>query len=164
MYLSTGIIKERGEVFIIIIYTIFCFTLCIMSIIDWKTRRIPYRFQAIILALGVISLFISNELTIKERLLGMFIVSLPMSLITFLSNAFGGADIQLVCVSGLLLGYRRNVVAIMIALFLAAIVGVILGWTKRKTKEKAVIPFVPFLSIGFVFSLFIGDYIFKLIW
>jgi Type II secretory pathway, prepilin signal peptidase PulO and related peptidases len=135
-----------------------------MSIIDWKTRRIPYRFQAIILALGVISLFISDEFTIKERLIGMLIVSIPMSLVTFLSSGFGGADIQLTCVAGFLLGYRRNVVAIIIALFLAAIVGVILSWTKRKTKEKVVLPFVPFLSIGFVFSLFIGDYIFKLIW
>ena len=135
-----------------------------MSITDWKTRRIPYRFQAIILALGVISLFISDEFTIKERLIGMLIVSIPMSLVTFLSSGFGGADIQLTCVAGFLLGYRRNVVAIIIALFLAAIVGVILSWTKRKTKEKVVLPFVPFLSIGFVFSLFIGDYLFNLLW
>gem|GEM_PF-5199626 len=144
---------------------IFCLILCIISIIDWNTRRIPYQFQAIILILGVISLFISNEFTLKERLIGMFVISIPMSLVTFLSSGFGGADIQLTCVAGFLLGYKRIIVATVIALFLGAIVGVILMWVKRKTKEKVVLPFVPFLSIGFVFSLFMNDsMLFYLLW
>ena len=112
--------------------------------------------------LGMISLFVPNELTIKERIWGMLIVSVPMALITVLSSGFGGADIQLTCVAGFLLGHRRNVTAIIIALFLAAIVGVIflmINVIKKEMKEKVKLPFVPFLAIGFVFSLFIDDFI-----
>ena len=143
------------------IYAIFCSVLLVLSMIDWDTQEIPYRLQGVILGLGVISLFLPGFSGIKERLIGMVVVSVPMVIITLISGGFGGGDIQLMAVSGFLLGYQNNLLAMIVGTILAAIVGVFVARRRKKDEEKMKIPFGPFLSIGLICALFWGQEIYR---
>jgi len=138
---------------------IFCSVLLVLSMIDWDTQEIPYRFQAIILGLGIVSLFLSESPTIGERLIGIVIVSVPMIIITLIFDGFGGGDIQLMATSGFLLGYKVNVMAMVIGTILAAVIGSFL-LKKKKDEAKVKMPFGPFLSLGLVSAMFWGTYIY----
>jgi len=143
------------------VYAVFCSVLLVLSMIDLDTQEIPYRLQVIILSLGVISLFLSGFSGIKERLIGLVVVSVPMVMITLISGGFGGGDIQLMAVSGFLLGYQNNLLAMIIGTILAAIVGVFVARRTKKDEEKVKIPFGPFLSIGLISALFWGQEIYR---
>ena len=143
-----------------VIYAILCSVLLVLSFIDWDTQEIPYRFQGIILGLGLLSLFLSDFPSIKERVIGMFIISVPMVILTLLLNGFGGGDIQLMTVSGFLLGYRANVIAMIIGTLLAALLGIIV-MRREKGDKRTKIPFGPFLAIGLVCALFWGESIYN---
>lgn len=134
-------------------YCIFFSILIVLSMIDWEFQEIPYRLQAAVAVLALVSLAIPGFAGIKERLIGMLIISVPMA-IGALVNAFGGGDVQLMFVSGFLLGWKCMIVAMFVAVLVGAVHAVIaLGRKKRGLR----MPFGPYLSIGMVISVFWGN-------
>lgn len=121
---------------------LFCLTL-----IDWKTMEIPDTVQLILAALAIISVFVF-PLSLKERIIGFFIISLPLLLINLLvAEAFGGGDIKLMAICGFMLGWKNIVLAMFIGLITGSVWGIYLIATK-KTKEERHMPFGPFLAVG----------------
>lgn len=141
-----------------VLYCIFFSVLIVICMIDWDTMEIPYRFEFIIIGLGIASVFINGTDGIWDKVIGIFVISVPMILITLLCGGFGGGDIQLMAVSGFLLGWKANIVAMMAAVIIAGVYGIAVIIHKKKRKLK--MPFGPFLSFGLVIASVWGNMIF----
>ncbi len=70
----------------------------------------------------------------------------------------GLGDLRIGAYMGLLLGTYKTILALLITYMLGALVAIILLVTKKATK-KTPIPFGPFLTIGTMVALFLGDII-----
>lgn len=80
----------------------FILLITIITIIDIATMEIPNTFVIIAFVLGIISIFTMPGTSLPSRILGMFVVSVPLLLITLLvPGAFGGGDIKLMAACGL---------------------------------------------------------------
>ena len=90
------------------------FTICIFLIlfliawIDGKTKRIPDRLLAVLLAAEICAVPFFPEIEMAERGMGILCVSVPLLMLNLIRpGAFGGGDIKLSAVSGMFLGWRR---------------------------------------------------------
>lgn len=78
----------------------------------------------------------------------------------FKGKAMGEGDMYLAGIFGLYLGPNPSIVMWFIAFLTGAIAGVILIMSHRK-KMKSMIPFGPFLVLGFAVSILFGNQIFN---
>lgn len=86
-------------------------------------------------------------------------VSLPLLLLVLLmekvwkKEAMGGGDIKLLFVTGMYIGWAENILAI----FIACIVGIVVGLRQQKNEETDVyFPFGPSIAVGAVVSMLYG--------
>lgn len=149
---SLGIISLEG-----LLAFIFICILMVVAYIDLDTQMIYDRFHILILVLGIISCFISKDLNIVERLIGSVVISVPMLVLSILiPGAFGGGDIKLMAVSGFFLGFKAIVIAMFIALIIGGGYGTYMLVTKKLDKKDH-FAFGPYLAIGLIVALFIGN-------
>ena len=112
---------------------------------DHKTMEIPDRWNLALGICGVISMFFSSHISILERGIGAFCVSVPMILLTvWIPEAFGGGDIKLLAIAGGLLGWKGGLLALCAGFLAAGIYGVVmLAMGKiRKNDQNALGPFL----------------------
>jgi prepilin signal peptidase PulO-like enzyme (type II secretory pathway) len=138
-------------------YLLFLAFLVLIFLYDFKYFIIPDRFSlpAFVLAFMVNLLMGSDWLNLlMARLLAFGFFFLQF----ILSNGkwIGGGDLRLGLVMGAMLGWPNVLVALFIAYLVGAVVGVILLALKKKT-GKSEIPFGPFLAIGTFASLLWGS-------
>lgn len=130
--------------------------LVIITLIDLETMTIPDGFILSILPLVLFSLVINPELLFIERITGIFIVSLPMYILNiFIEDSFGGGDIKLMAATGLLLGWKLNLLGFFIAIFIGGSYGIYLLLSKKAEKGMH-IPFGPCLGLGITYSMLFG--------
>ena len=85
-------------------------------------------------------------------------------LIVVLSRGgMGGGDIKLFATVGMFLGFRLTALAMLLSFILGSIAGLALIILKLK-KMKDAIPFGPFIALGSVISLFMGDRMISWYW
>ena len=136
--------------------------LILIAMIDLDTMEIPFSLNLVILGLGLLSLLTFqgttpfSEITILNRVIGMFCIAGPMFLINlFISGAFGGGDVKMMLAAGFLLGWKM----IVAGFFMGAIVGGAVGITvmvRKKKGGKEHIPFGPSLCIGMALAVTFG--------
>ena len=145
-------------------YMMFASALIVVTWVDFKHQIIPDSMwiTAFIGGLFIVAhVVIEGEFTkewIISRIIGFFAVSGLFFLIALISGgrAMGGGDIKLMAAVGFVLGWK----AVIIALFMSAILGVIFSIGRKiisKEEMKGVIPFGPFLALGSVISAFVGE-------
>ncbi len=140
---------------------VFAGLLLLISLIDLETMTIPDWAIIAIAVLALLSLLLEVRTDIIQRLIGFFVISLPMLIICLIiPDAFGGGDIKLMAVCGFLLGWKNTLLAFFIGAVLGAIAVVIL-LVRKKTKKGAHIPFGPALSAGCLIAFMYGDVIIK---
>lgn len=148
-------------------YFIVASCLIVTAWIDFKHEIIPDSMWISILVGGVFIVGDSliNKTFTKEfivsKVIGFFAISLLFLLIGVVSKgrAMGGGDVKLMAAAGFVLGWK----AVIVSLFVAAFCGVIYSIGRKIVSKKAmsgVIPFGPFLSMGIMFSAFLGEKIF----
>lgn len=143
-----GTVWMRGFTLLSACWCIYGAILIVISLIDWDTMLIPDSLNIAILIIAIPICLLANDLTILERLIGFFIISLPLLICTLIINgAFGGGDIKLMAVSGLLLGPYNIVVAFFIAVLVGGTYASYLLFVRKKGR-KAHMPFGPFLCLG----------------
>lgn len=133
------------------VFLVIC-DLVVISFIDMDTQEIPPQLNLILLVLGALSIIVLDGPGMKERIIGVFAVSVPMLLLAVLLNGFGGGDVKLMAASGLLLGWKGNVIAFFIGAIIGAIYAIYLLKTK-KSDRKGYFAFGPFLCIGILVAL-----------
>ena len=137
-----------------------CF-LIVIFVYDFKCFLIPDKiiYPAIFLS------FLYNLLDIRYLIFNVFPVTLCaflFFLIIFLISRgkwMGFGDVKLVIFLGLLLGFPGILVALFLAFFIGAIIGIGLMIFEKKNL-KSEVPFAPFLIIGTLIALFFGNFIF----
>jgi leader peptidase (prepilin peptidase)/N-methyltransferase len=135
------------------VFLVFC-VLAVIAVIDIDTQYIPPELNVILAVLGVISIWTLPGVSVLERIIGAFCISVPLIIIVlFIPGGFGGGDIKLMAAAGILLGWKGNVFAFFIAVLLGGIYGIYLLVTKKKGKKDH-FAFGPFLSIGIAVSLY----------
>ena len=136
---------------------LFLALLLIISSVDITTMEIPNTFVIAALALGIISIFTMPGTSLPSRILGMFVVSVPLLLITLLvPGAFGGGDTKLMAACGLFLGTKLTLLSFAFAVLTGGLYGIWLLVMKKKSGKEH-FAFGPFLCLGMAAALFIGD-------
>lgn len=157
------------------VYCILCSALIVMTFIDLDFQIIPDRITLPGIPLGLLAgSFIlpdpflrATALGYKASLIGAVSGFSLFYLVAFLSikilkkEGMGGGDIKLMAMLGGFLGWK----AVILTTFLGSLAGSIIGiglMVFRGREKGSLIPFGPFLALGALLSLFLGQEI--LIW
>lgn len=143
--------------------TVFSFFLLLTAVtyIDVTTMKIPNSLVLLILVVAGFSLLAFPEITIRQRIMGFFVVSTILLIITLLvPGSFGGGDIKLMAACGAFLGGKLCLIAFIMALFLGGGYGVAL-LIRKKIKKKEGFALGPFLAAGCMISFLYGEEIFS---
>ena len=114
---------------------------------DYRNRKINIYFLLTGGIIGLLFHLYSMELSIIEILLGM---GIGMMILFF--GLWSGADGMILVVSGIFLGFEKNVEVFVMGLFLAGITSLFLSVIRRKGRTYR-IPFAPFLLAGYLFVM-----------
>lgn len=137
---------------------LYCFltsALIVLSVIDFRTYEIPFGINVFIFLLGLLHLVIDFA-GWKEYVIGFFAVSVPLELLLLISKgrAIGGGDVKLMAAAGLLLGWKK----ILLALVLGCVLGSIIHITRMKISHaERVLAMGPYLAMGIYLSALWGD-------
>ncbi len=137
------------------VFTVGAIFICI-TLIDIEHMEIPDSLVLALIVPAVACVFLFPQ-SLTSRIIGMYIISVPMLLIALLiPNAFGGGDIKLIAVCGFLLGMSNVLLATFVALMTA---GFQASWLllTRKSKTETHICFGPYICLGVYVSLFWGE-------
>ena len=132
--------------------------LCVLIEIAWidhKTMTIPDQCNLLLCLIGMLSVWTMQGLSLSARFLGMTVISIPMILTDLVvPGGFGGGDIKLMAAAGLMLGWRRNITAAILAVMAGGIYALYLLIT-GKADRKDSFAFGPFLCGGLATALLI---------
>lgn len=123
---------------------------------DIRTRRISNAIVLGIAAAGIFSIPFFPAISLADRGIGVFCVSLPLLILTMIvPGSFGGGDIKLMAASGIFLGWEANLEAFALAVFLA---GGYCIWMllRKKLNRRERIAFGPFLCAGIIAKMLIA--------
>jgi leader peptidase (prepilin peptidase)/N-methyltransferase len=136
---------------------VFVTMLAAVTLTDLERRIIPNKILLFAAAIGVAIVAVGDPSSLPQRAIagaaaggGLFLVALAYP------RGMGLGDVKLAAVMGLFLG--RNVApAILVALLSGSLVGIALIARHGSEARKRAIPFGPFLALGGVVGLLLGD-------
>ena len=137
-----------------LLYCLMASALLALSIIDFRTFEIPLGFNVFIAVLGLVRV-LTDLTNWQEYAVGFFAVSVVLYIIYVFTKGrgIGGGDIKLMAASGLLLGWKCNILAFL----LGCIIGSVIHLRRmRFTKAERVLAMGPYLSIGIYISALWG--------
>ncbi|NLB61763.1 MAG: prepilin peptidase [Clostridiales bacterium] len=166
-FLGEGITMENAVGYALVAMA-FCSTLLVVFFIDLEHTYIPDRFHVIVLALAVIAICLNafvpslnDGIKFADRLIGgfgggtLFLIIYFGSYLILKREAMGFADVKLVAVAGLLLGWQNTTLSIFLAAVSACVVLAVPHFMGKKDRFKEY-PFAPYLTGGMIASMFIG--------
>ncbi|CDZ23777.1 hypothetical protein CCDG5_0647 [[Clostridium] cellulosi] len=122
------------------------------AVIDLKTMKIPDIINIIIAGTGLVYSFLSPPF--YRHIVGALAGGIPILLIS-MHSGMGGGDVKLAAAAGLFVGGLSPIWSLIIAFLLGGATSFILIAIKY-ANGKSRIPFAPFLSTGFIITLFWG--------
>lgn len=120
-----------------------------IALIDWEKMIIPNGLVVALIVPAVATYFLTGTPALTARLMGVFIVSLPLFCLG-LMGAFGMGDVKLMAVSGFALGWQGSLLAVFIAILCGGAVGIFKLVVKTREREMA---FGPYLCMGIFIAL-----------
>ena len=128
---------------------------------DFLESIIPNKLVILLIPCAIVASFVFPEPGLLQRIIGVFVISLPMLIICLIvPSAFGGGDIKLMAVSGFLLGWQMTIMAFIIASILvgvAAIYITLISHVKKKSNQSKHIVLGPALCVGIMKTLIFGN-------
>jgi len=126
------------------------------TLIDLKHKIIPDKLNLAGFILGLPFIFETREVFFSGAI-GFFAGGGLLLLIAVLSRGgMGGGDIKLAAIMGLLLGWKYLLVALFLAFLVGGTIGILMITFKMK-KMKEAVPFGPYLTLGAVIAALAGD-------
>ena len=121
---------------------------------DVKFRKIRNTYTTGMVILAVCAIFVIPEITLWSRILGMFVISVPMGCVAIIRpGSFGGGDIKLTFACGAFLGMKLLVTGTVVAIFLAGSYCLCMICAK-KVRGNVQFALGPFLSIGYIITAY----------
>lgn len=144
----------RGEPVRAVLYSALFSLLTVVAVIDWRTFEIPNGVNLAILLLGVVQLAVDRG-SWALYLIGMCSVSLLFLLLWFIThgNGLGMGDVKLMAAAGLLLGWPR----ILLAMILGSVSGAIIHTIRMSRGAGRKLAFGPYLSAGIWVAALFGE-------
>ena len=143
-----------------VLYCIMASALLALSVIDFRTYEIPFGFNLMIAALGLIRV-LTDLPNWTAYVIGFFAVSAPLYLLYFVTKGrgIGGGDIKLMAAAGLLLGWKLAILAFLIGCVLGSVIHVIRMRVAdaKGSKAEHVLAMGPYLSAGIFIAALWGD-------
>lgn len=144
----------RGDVVRAVLYSALFSLLTVVAVIDWRTFEIPNGLNLAIFLLGVVQL-VADRRNWALYLIGMCSVSLLFLLLWFIThgNGLGMGDVKLMAAAGLLLGWPR----ILLAMILGSVSGAIIHTIRMRRGAGRKLAFGPYLSAGIWVAALFGE-------
>lgn len=138
-----------------IVYCLLTSALIVVSVIDWRSKRIPNKVNYMILVLGIFATLLDLP-NLRDHLIGMVCVSAVLWLIFLLSvgRAMGGGDAKLMTGAGLVIGTMPIILAFMVGCIAGSVIHTIRVAAFHADKKLA---FGPYLAFGIWFSMLFGE-------
>lgn len=148
-----------------IIYCLFFSILIAIGFIDWDTLEMDLRLLGLILVLAVASAFLTDAVSIPDRLIGLACISVPFFLIGEIVGAVMKkkhgekirgielGDTLLMAAGGALIGWKAACAAAFCGIIIAAVMGLI---NKHRSGESK-FAFGPALAIGLFIGALFGE-------
>ena len=144
----------RGDAVRAVLYSALFSLLTVVAVIDWRTFEIPNGVNLAILLLGVVQL-VADRRNWALYLIVMCSVSLLFLLLWFIThgNGLGMGDVKLMAAAGLLLGWPR----ILLAMILGSVSGAIIHTIRMSRGAGRKLAFGPYLSAGIWVAALFGE-------
>lgn len=138
-----------------IIKVILSAVLLICGVQDIRKKKILLWVVLLGAVLSCVCFPFCKSLSVPDRMGGAVVgvVIIILSLLT--SGKIGMGDALLLCLTGLGLGFWGNLELFAIALFLAALLSIVLMVMHLADRKKS-IPFVPFMFVSYLFIIIAG--------
>ena len=138
-----------------LLYCLMFSALLTLSVIDFRTYEIPFGINLFILTLGLIRVALDYR-NFLDYLIGFLSVSGFLYLLFLITKGrgIGGGDIKLMAVSGLMLGWKCNILALAIGCIVGSIIHII---RMKVSKEDHVLALGPYLSVGIMIAALWGE-------
>ena len=124
--------------------------LLVLSVFDWKEKRVPLVWLVLGLAVatgGELHRNCFGQGSLLKTMLGLVPGAFLLG-VSFVTGKAGYADGMVMLIVGMAKGYKAGLFVLCIGLFLASVVSVIL-LLMRKVCRQTRIPFIPFLTAAF---------------
>jgi len=145
-----------------LVYFLLSSALLIIAFIDLEEQIVPDVISLPGIVVGLVLSFFVPYLSLVDSALGVVVAGGIILLIGVIGSAFfkqeamGGGDVKLAAMLGAFLGWRYALLALFLGFISGAVVGMVLILAKVKGKED-MLPFGPFLVLGFFITLFWGE-------
>ena len=153
MWLLTGILF-RGNWLTVALYCVLWSMLMVLSVIDWRTFIIPNGINLVIFLLGVVRL-VTDLQSWSLYLIGMVSVALVFFLLHLVTGGqgLGMGDVKLVAGAGLLLGWPKMLLAVLIG----SLGGALIHMARMKRGADRKLAFGPYLAAGIWLAALVGQ-------
>ena len=153
MWLLTGILF-RGDWLTVALYCVLWSMLMVLSVIDWRTFIIPNGINLVIFLLGVVRL-VTDLGNWRGYLIGMVSVALVFFLLHLATGGqgLGMGDVKLVAGAGLLLGWPKMLLAVLIG----SLGGALIHMARMKRGADRKLAFGPYLAAGIWLAALAGQ-------
>ena len=153
MWLLTGILF-RGDWLTVGLYCGLFSMLLVLSVIDWREFIIPNGINLVIFLLGVARL-VTDLQNWLLYLIGMVSVGLVFLLLHAVTggNGLGMGDVKLVAAAGLLLGWPKMILAILVG----SLSGALIHSARMKRGAGRKLAFGPYLAAGIWLAALVGQ-------
>lgn len=150
---------ESNSILVNISYLLVALLLITESYFDIKTKKINIIFLLFFTVTGVAAALFFKQNGVVSALLGALegIILLGIAYVT--KEGIGYGDGMVILGTGLILGWRNNILMFFAGLLFSSLFSIIL-LIKDKNRKKR-IPFIPFLTLGYLFITLEGDFIGK---
>ena len=137
-----------------VLYSLLFSLMTVVALIDWRTFEIPNGVNLAVFLLGVVQLAADPQHWVLY-LVGMCSVSLLFLLLWFLTggNGLGMGDVKLMAAAGLLLGWQR----ILLAMIIGSVSGAIIHSIRMMRGAGRKLAFGPYLAAGIWVAALVGD-------
>lgn len=160
--LSVYLFWEKSHVYAFVSALVMSVLICIFFI-DLEHMLIHNRFIVILGVLGIVAIFFDKYRHVMwyDHLIGaavfggLFLLIYYGAIWILKREGMGFGDVKLALVAGLLLGWQRMLLAMLIASVSASIILLIIRRVKGDEREHEY-PFGPFIAAGVAISLFVG--------
>ena len=152
MWLLTAVLF-RGDWLTVALYCGLFSLLLVLSVIDWRTFTIPNGINLAILVLGVVRL-VTDLSNWPLYIIGLFAVSGVFLLLHVLTggNGLGMGDVKLVGAAGLLIGWPKMLLAVLVG----SLAGALIHSARMKGGAGRKLAFGPYLAGGIWFAALFG--------
>ena len=138
-----------------------CSLLVCVFFIDLEHMLIFNRFVLLLSACGIAMAFLDGYTAWYDHLIGCAVAAVSFlgiyygALAVLKKEGMGFGDVKLALAAGLILGWQRFILAVLIASILASIVLIIVRRARRDESGHEY-PFGPFFAVGILVSMFVG--------